>query len=81
VLLKVVNKSAAAEGVKITLNGAREVDPLGHFAMLTGTLDAENSLAQPHHVVPKSGTFAAGIGFDYVFPACSITVLRLSLSR
>jgi alpha-L-arabinofuranosidase len=81
VLLKVANKSPAVEGVRIILNGAREVDPRGQFTMLTGTLDAENSLAQPHHVVPSSGTFAAGIGFDYVFPACSITVLRLSLSR
>jgi alpha-L-arabinofuranosidase len=78
ILLKVVNKSATLENVKITLNGVREVNPLGHFTMLTGTLDAENSLAQPQLVVPASGTFAAGIAFDYVFPASSITVLRIS---
>jgi len=81
VLLKVVNKSASAEGVNIALLGAQEVNPLGHSAMLTGTLDAENSMAQPHRVVPSSGTFAAGSRFSYIFPACSITVLRLSVLR
>jgi alpha-L-arabinofuranosidase len=78
VLLKVVAKSAATETVRITLSGLREVKPLGHFTMLTGALDAENSLVQPHHVMPSSGTFVAGVSFDYTFPAWSITVLRLS---
>jgi|GEM_PF-3327231 len=76
VLLKVVNPSDAPESVGITLNGAREVEPVGHFTVLSGALDAENSLARPNRVVPSSGTFTAGTGFRYVFPAHSITVLR-----
>ena len=79
VLLKVVNKSDAPESVSITLNGAREVDPAGHFTVLSGALDAENSLAKPNRVVPSSGTFAAGTGFRHLFPAHSISVLRIGL--
>ena len=79
VLLKVVNKSSAPQSVRITLKGDGRVNPLAHSTVLTGTLDAENSLANPHYVVPSSGTFTAGSRFDYSFPSYSITVLRLGL--
>jgi alpha-L-arabinofuranosidase len=81
VLLKVVNKSSASEPVNITLNGAGKVYPVGHSTTLTGMPDAENSLANPNQVVPSSGTFSAGSSFKHVFPAYSITVLRLGLSK
>ncbi len=78
VLLKVANKSDTPESVRITLNGAR-ADPVGHSSSLVGAPDAENSLANPNCVVPVSGTFSAGRTFTYVFPAYSITVLRVTI--
>jgi alpha-L-arabinofuranosidase len=81
VLLKVVNKSGTSESVTISLNGAGNVNRVGHSTTLTGAPDAENSLANPNHVVPSSGTFSARSSFRYLFPAYSITVLRLGLSK
>ena len=81
VLLKVVNKSGASERVNVTLSGAGNVNSVGHSTMLSGAPDAENSLADPSHVVPSSGTFTTGASFEYVFPAYSITMLRVGLSR
>ena len=81
VLLKVVNKSGAPESVNIILTGAREIDPAGHCTLLTGALAAENSLANPASVVPSSGVFAAGGNFSRVFPANSMTALRVKLLR
>ena len=79
VLLKVVNKSVVAESVHVSLDGARKIRPAGRSTMLTGTPEMENSLATPDQVQPRAGTFAAGPSFDYVFPAYSITVLRVGL--
>jgi alpha-L-arabinofuranosidase len=80
VLLKVVNQSDVSESVRITLSGAGKVDPIGTSTWLTGAPDAENSLASPNQVVSSSGTFPAGGSFNYLFPAYSITVLRVGLS-
>jgi len=81
VLLKVVNNSGASESVNIVLSGLREIDPVGYSTVLTEAPDAENSLANPNRVIPSSGTFAAGGSFTRLFPARSITVLRMRLSR
>ena len=81
ILLKVVNKSAISESVNITLTGAGKVDPEGHSIILTGAPDAENSLRNPANVVPSTGTFAAGSSFMYIFPAFSVTVLRVSVKE
>jgi alpha-L-arabinofuranosidase len=81
ILLKVVNKSRVGESVDITLNRADNVDPLGHSTTLAGTPSAENSLANPSNVIPSPGRFAAGKRFKYVFPAYSVTVLRIGCSR
>ena len=81
ILLKVVNKSGTSESVYITLNGAGKIDPVGHSSTLTGSPDAENSLANPNNVVPSIGNFAAGSSFRYLFPAYSVTVLRIGLLK
>ncbi len=81
VLLKVVNNKSTSETVSITLKGAGKVDPLGHSTTLTGAPDDENSIANPTKVVPSAGTFTAGTGFRYVFPAWSVTVLRVGVSK
>jgi alpha-L-arabinofuranosidase len=78
ILLKVVNKSDKSESVNITLSGAGNVNPVGHSTILLGEPDAENSLTNPENVVPLKGTFAAGGNFKHLFPAYSITVLRMS---
>jgi alpha-L-arabinofuranosidase len=80
-LLKVVNKSPAPERVNIILTGARGIDPLGHYSLLTAPPEAENSLANPTRVVPSSGTFPARPSFSHLFPAYSITALRVGLSN
>jgi alpha-N-arabinofuranosidase len=81
ILLKVVNKSGVSEAVDITLKGAVMVDRAGHSTTLTGAPEDENSLANPTKVVPRKGTFTAGIGFKYRFPAYSVTVLRIGFSK
>jgi alpha-L-arabinofuranosidase len=81
ILLKVANKSGTSESVNITLSGAEKVNKAGHSTILTGTPDAENSLANPHKVIPSEGTFAAGSNFKYIFPAHSVTVLRIGLLK
>jgi alpha-L-arabinofuranosidase len=81
VLLKVVNKSAAPESVNIILKGAGKVDPAGHSTTLTGAPDDENSLVNPVKVVPLSGIFTAGTSFKYSFPAWSVTVLRIGITK
>jgi alpha-N-arabinofuranosidase len=77
VLLKVANKSATPESVNISLNGAGNVNPIGHSTTLTGAPDDENSITNPTKVVPSTSTFTTGSSFNYLFPANSITVLRI----
>ncbi len=81
VLLKVVNKSDAAEAVNVTLKGAARVNPAGHSMTLKGAPLDENSLANPTKIVPSAGAFAAGASFKYSFPAYSVTVLRIGFSK
>jgi alpha-L-arabinofuranosidase len=81
VLLKVVNKSDVSESVNITLGDVGQVRPVGHATILTGAPGAENSFAHPTQVVPAAGTFPAASRFQYLFPAYSVTVLRIGVSR
>ncbi len=81
VLLKVVNKSAAAESVDITLKGAEAVDPAGRSTTITGAPEDENSIENPNKIVPVAGTFTAGTSFKYDFRAWSVTVLRIRITR
>jgi alpha-L-arabinofuranosidase len=81
VLIKVVNNKEAPENVNIILQGADNVDAVGHCTTLTGTPDAENSLANPDRIVPSYGTFTAGSSFNYTFRANSINMLRVKLSK
>jgi alpha-L-arabinofuranosidase len=78
-LLKVVNNKDTDESVNIELRGAVNVNPDGHSTFLVGAPDAENSLANPTNIVPSTGTFVTGSNFRYLFPAYSVTVLRIGL--
>ena len=79
VLLKVVNKSDKPETIKIDLKGIGKVKKRGHSTMLTGSLDEENTLADPKNVYPSTGRFKARNSFNYLFAANSISVLRISI--
>jgi alpha-L-arabinofuranosidase len=81
VLLKVANNSATPEDVDITLKGAGKAKPIGHSTTLKGAPADENSLANPTKVIPSPGTFPAGASFKYRFPAYSVTVLRVGISK
>ncbi|MCK9618570.1 MAG: carbohydrate binding domain-containing protein [Lentimicrobiaceae bacterium] len=81
VLLKVVNNKGTAETVNIILKGANKVKSVGHSAVLTGLLDAENSISEPTKVVPSAGTFTAGSSFTYTFPGNSVNILRIELLK
>ena len=78
-ILKVVNNKGTDENVKIVLGGAVNVNPEGHSTFLAGAPDATNSLTNPTNIVPSTGTFVAGSSFKYLFPAYSVTVLRIGL--
>jgi alpha-L-arabinofuranosidase len=81
ILLKVANNKSTEESVNITLNGAGKVNPVGHSTTLTGAPEDENSIAYPNKIVPSTGTFAAGSSFKYLFPAYSVTVLRIEVLK
>jgi alpha-L-arabinofuranosidase len=81
ILLKVANNKGLSETVDITLKGAGKVYPAGRSLTITGAPDDENSLDNPTKIVPSPGTFAAGRRFRYTFPAWSITVLRVGVSK
>lgn len=81
ILMKVTNNKSTGETVNISLKGAGKIDRLGHFTTITGAPDDENSIANPSKVVPSMDTFTAGASFKYLFPAYSVTVLRVSILK
>lgn len=78
-VLKIVNTGAAAQDTQLALQGVQAVAPDATVITLTADdLNAENSLAQPHRVVPvRSQTRIASPNFRYSFPPHSLTILRL----
>jgi alpha-L-arabinofuranosidase len=81
VLIKIVNKKNAPETVKIILEGAQKVNSKGYSTTLTGALNDENTLSAPNKIIPVEKTFNAGSNFSYIFPANSITVLRVNIQK
>ena len=81
ILLKVVNNKGNPETVKISFNGADQVISTGQSTTLTAAPDAENSIGNPTNVIPSEGTFVANTNFQYLFPAYSVTVLRIGMEN
>jgi alpha-L-arabinofuranosidase len=83
IVLKAVNGAEAPVAAEIRLAGIAAVESKAEAVLLTSaSLDDENSLDQPTRVSP--GTLrvtAVAPGFDYTFPARSLTVLRLKVKR
>jgi alpha-L-arabinofuranosidase len=81
ILLKVANKSGTSQSVNITLDGAGKISKTGHYTVLKGAPEDENTLTDPTKIIPYEGTFAADTNFKYLFPPYSVTVLRIGLIK
>jgi alpha-L-arabinofuranosidase len=81
ILLKVVNNSGSSESVNIVIGEGGNVISKGHATVLTGDLKAENSIREPTRIVPSASAFNAGKNFTYLFPAYSVSVLRIGISK
>jgi alpha-N-arabinofuranosidase len=80
IYVKVVNHTAAAQAVHISLSGMNSVAPTGKMITLSATsLQDTNSITEPNRLVPVTAD-VTGLGTDFsrVFPAYSIAVLELS---
>jgi alpha-N-arabinofuranosidase len=78
VILKLVNVQATAQPLRIDVKGVASIAKDASGEMITGALDAVNTVADPRHVVPVAVTIHdAGTSFTHELPAHSVTVLRL----
>ena len=82
VILKVVNVSAQPQDTEINLRGDAQIAKTATVVVLTSASpDDENSLDEPTKVAPATQTIDnAGPAFRHVFPAHSVTVLRIKAS-
>jgi alpha-L-arabinofuranosidase len=80
VLIKAVNMNDKPETVKIIIDGTGSVKREGVSFTLSGNPEDENSIIYPKKIYPKKANFEAGKSFIYVFPASSVTVLRVGIS-
>ena len=79
ILVKIVNRTNAAQDVKIDVTGASSVGSEGAATVLkAANRDETNSLNDPQHVVPVTEKVSGlGASFTRTFPPCSITILEL----
>lgn len=80
-ILKVVNVSAEDLPSAVEIEGKGKIAAAGRAIVLQADPAAENTLEQPENVVPQE-IAVSGLGsrFEYVFPAHSVTVLRIQIS-
>jgi alpha-N-arabinofuranosidase len=80
VYVKVVNTSSSAKPINIKLTGAAKLKSTGEAVVLAGkSLDDTNTLEKPENVVPRTEKVAdISPDFTRVFPAYSVTVLKLN---
>jgi alpha-N-arabinofuranosidase len=80
IFLKIVNRAAAPQEVRIEIGGVASIEPKGQSVVLSApTPDATNSIAQPTQVVPVAAPIdGLGTSFTRTFPPYSITVLQLN---
>ena len=78
VILKLVNVQAAAQPLKIDLQGVKTIGKEATGEVLTGGLTDINTVADPRKVTPKAFAIGnASTTFTHDLPAHSVTVLRL----
>jgi alpha-N-arabinofuranosidase len=78
VILKLVNVQSTPQALRIDIKGVPSIAKEASGEMLTGALDAVNTVTEPRKVVPVPVTIHdAGTTFTHELPAHSVTVLRL----
>jgi alpha-L-arabinofuranosidase len=83
VILKVVNGGSSAVDVKLNLAGATKVASKATvFTLTSASVQDENSFTDPEKVFPKESKLKISAPqFGYTFPANSLTVLRLKITK
>ena len=79
IYLKVVNRTAAPQPVKIEISGVPAIEAKGTATVMKAEKpDDTNSIKEPKKIVPVTGQ-AGGLGTDFTreFPPYSITILEL----
>ncbi len=78
VILKLVNVQATPQSLRIDVKGVPSIRKEASGEVLTGPLDAVNTVASPRNVVPVPVAIAdAGPSFTHELPAHSVSVIRL----
>ncbi len=79
VFLKIVNRAAAPQSLRIEFSGLAAVDSKGQAVTLSASSPADtNSIAEPTKIVPvTSSVDGLGTGFTRTFPPYSLTVLQM----
>jgi alpha-N-arabinofuranosidase len=80
IYVKVVNRAAIAQPVRLAISGIASVQPAGKITTLAATSpDDTNSIADPVKIVPvTSNVSGLSAGFTRDFPPYSISVLELT---
>lgn len=83
IILKVVNVATAPADTTIELQGAQSLASTAAATVLTSASgDDENSFAEPLKIAPKEEVIQnVGANFRHTFPANSVTVLRVKMTR
>ncbi len=83
VYLKIVNAGGEAQTVKMDIAGAGKILPAGQSIVLKGDGPEEtNSITAPEKIVPVAAKISGlGKSFTRVFPAWSITILKIETRR
>ncbi len=79
IIIKAVNALNSSMRTEIDINGVQKIRSEGEAVILTAdSLDAANSFSNPIKVAPQFKTITGvSNNFEYVFPAYSVTILRL----
>ncbi len=82
-ILKVVNGGNAPAGVNLDFSGAKKIAPRATVFTLAGRSGRdENSLTNPQKISPETARLKIPAPqFPYTFPANSLTVLRLKITK
>ena len=78
IILKVVNADHQPRPMDIDLKGIEHVSKSAELEVLAGQPDDVNTLENPRRVAPVKSTIDnASTSFNHVFPALSVSVIRL----
>ncbi|PKQ45145.1 alpha-L-arabinofuranosidase C-terminal domain-containing protein [Confluentibacter flavum] len=77
IILKMVNTGVESKNMKVNLSKFKNFIPDAEQITLTGDAEAENTLENPTHIVPKNSNTKVSKSFDYIAPPMSLTVIRI----